>query len=168
MTELQWLSCNDPDLLLEQVVGKIDARQLSAFVCACWRRVDPPEGAISEDVRRQVEAELKGLSAWDAVRHASESVLQAARRAPSFAQERRTQGKLLRDAVGNPYWPATFPAVVMNLARALAAGADCGFALHDALVEAGWPTIAAHFLHRAPQAEAAACLRRILSQTTRA
>jgi hypothetical protein len=38
-----------------------------------------------------------------------------------------------------------FPQVVVNLARAFRAGEECGFALHDALLEAGEPELAAHF-----------------------
>ena len=40
---------------------------------------------------------------------------------------------------------ASLPAVVVSLAEAYADGADCGFALHDALLEAGRPELAEPF-----------------------
>jgi hypothetical protein len=38
--------------------------------------------------------------------------------------------------------PATWPTEVVRLAAAFRAGADCLFALHDALLEAGYPELA--------------------------
>jgi len=49
------------------------------------------------------------------------------------------QGKGARLAQAN--WPST----VVQLADALSNGQDCGFALHDALLEAGYPELAQHF-----------------------
>jgi hypothetical protein len=40
--------------------------------------------------------------------------------------------------------PATWPTEVVRLAEAARAGADCLFALHDALLEAGYPELAEH------------------------
>jgi hypothetical protein len=40
---------------------------------------------------------------------------------------------------------AHWPASVTELAEAFAAGADCGCALHDALLEAGHPEMATYF-----------------------
>jgi hypothetical protein len=58
---------------------------------------------------------------------------------------------LLRHIIGNPFRPypapAHWPAAVIQLAEALYAGEDCGFALHDALVEAGHAELAEHFRH---------------------
>lgn len=41
--------------------------------------------------------------------------------------------------------PDRWPPDVVQLAEALAKGEDCAFALHDALEEAGYPELAAHF-----------------------
>lgn len=59
------------------------------------------------------------------------------------------QAALLRHFVGNPYrpYPAPdcWPCTVVQLADAVYTGQDCGFALHDALLEAGHADLAAHF-----------------------
>ena len=44
-----------------------------------------------------------------------------------------------------PTVPASWPAIVVQLADALYHGEDCSFALHDALLEAGHPDLADHF-----------------------
>jgi hypothetical protein len=54
-----------------------------------------------------------------------------------------------RHISGNPYRPyrapAHWPRTVVQLAEALHNGQDCGFALHDALLEAGHTELAEHF-----------------------
>jgi hypothetical protein len=56
---------------------------------------------------------------------------------------------LIRHVFGNPFrpYPAMndWPATIVELAQALYDGQDCGFVLHDALVEAGHPDLASHF-----------------------
>jgi hypothetical protein len=56
---------------------------------------------------------------------------------------------LIRHLFGNPFrhQPAlsSLPASVLNLAEALYGGQDCGFAVHDALLESGYPDLASHF-----------------------
>jgi hypothetical protein len=102
----------------------------------------------------------------DAARYASEAALKAAGWARSFPEERREQAALLRHLAGNPfrafspssYWPAD----VVQLAKALAAGEDCAFALHDALVEAGHMELAGHFRREHRQNEACWALELIL------
>jgi hypothetical protein len=63
--------------------------------------------------------------------------------------ENRAQADLLREIVGNPFrrvvTPDHWPAAVVQLAEAHYNGADCAFALHDALLEAGCPELAHHF-----------------------
>jgi hypothetical protein len=63
--------------------------------------------------------------------------------------EKEGQAALLRCIFGNPFrsYPApdSWPATVVQLANALYNGKDCGFALHDALLEAGHPELADHF-----------------------
>jgi hypothetical protein len=65
------------------------------------------------------------------------------------AVEREAQAGLLRELIGNPFLPvngtASFPHTVVELAESLYAGADCAFALHDALLEAGEEALAGHF-----------------------
>lgn len=41
--------------------------------------------------------------------------------------------------------PAAWPANAVRLAEALQAGENCAFALHDALLDAGYPELAEHF-----------------------
>lgn len=57
--------------------------------------------------------------------------------------------ELLRHIVGSPFKPCPapgfWPSTVIQLADALYNGQDCGFALHDALLEAGHPELAEHF-----------------------
>jgi len=66
--------------------------------------------------------------------------------------ERVAQADLLRHIIGNPFRPLLapdhWPAAVRSLAEALYAGEDYGFALHDALLDAGHTELADHF--RAP------------------
>jgi hypothetical protein len=57
---------------------------------------------------------------------------------------------LLRHIFGNPFRPypapSSWPAPVVSLAEAVYNGADACFALHDALLESGFPDLAAHFM----------------------
>jgi len=59
------------------------------------------------------------------------------------------QAMLLRHIMGNPFRPhlapSHLPSTVVQLAAALYNGEDCGFALHDALMEAGQAELAEHF-----------------------
>jgi hypothetical protein len=62
---------------------------------------------------------------------------------------RKGFSELLRHIFGNPFRPypapPSWPAAVVSLAEAVYNGADATFALHDALLEAGHPELAAHF-----------------------
>lgn len=64
-------------------------------------------------------------------------------------REQHNQAQLLRHVFGNPFSPysapQSWPATLTQLANALYNGEDCGFALHDALLEAGHPELAEHF-----------------------
>jgi hypothetical protein len=63
--------------------------------------------------------------------------------------ERTEQCRLVRHILGNPFRPYSvpnhWPANVIHLADAMYNGQDCGFALHDALLEAGHHDLAIHF-----------------------
>lgn len=64
------------------------------------------------------------------------------------ADLKRRQIALLRHLVGNPFrpYPAPddWPSTVVQLARAFRNGEHCGFALHDALLDAGHAELAQH------------------------
>src|SRR5208283_3868615 len=102
---------------------------------------------------------------WKAVRAAARvAAIGAAREQARLANRhgaltaaRKEQAVLLRDIIGNVVRPQAipihFPATVVELAQAIYEGADCAFALHDALLETGHPELAEHFqepgfLHR--------------------
>ena len=63
--------------------------------------------------------------------------------------EQKCLADLFRHIVGNPFrpYPApdSWPSAILQLADALYNGQDCGFALNDALLEAGHPDLADHF-----------------------
>jgi hypothetical protein len=63
--------------------------------------------------------------------------------------EQSEQSRLVRHIVGNPFLPSTvadqWPPTIIQLADALYNGSDSGFALHDALLEAGHTDLAEHF-----------------------
>jgi hypothetical protein len=64
--------------------------------------------------------------------------------------KRHEQVTLIRHIFGNPLKtysaPSNWPSSVANLAEAMYAGEACSFALHDALLEAGHPELAEHFM----------------------
>jgi hypothetical protein len=71
-----------------------------------------------------------------------------ARKRAERSAEWLAQAELLRHIVGNPFRPmdnVTPTPTIIALAEALYAGEDCGFALHDALLEAGHADLAEHF-----------------------
>lgn len=63
--------------------------------------------------------------------------------------EAEQQAELLRELLPGPEQPPAPPpewsGAILRLAEALYGGEDCAFALHDALLEAGQPDLAAHF-----------------------
>lgn len=104
-------------------------------------------------------------SLWNVHTGAAGAASKAAARAAAVAGQDRmvawndvgladtaAQAELLRHVMGNPFHvtaaPADWPRNVNQLAEALYAGADCAFALHDALLDAGHPELAEHFRER--------------------
>jgi hypothetical protein len=81
--------------------------------------------------------------------HTDESAPWSAARKNALRIEERKQAALLQHVIGNPFSPLPsrrrYPAAVIQLAEALYQGADCSFALHDSLLDAGCPDLAAHF-----------------------
>jgi hypothetical protein len=71
----------------------------------------------------------------------------ARKRAPAF--EGGILAKTFREIIGNPYQAESstvhYSISVIQLAKALYNRADCAFALHDALLEAGHNEVAEHF-----------------------
>ena len=41
MAELEWFTCDEPDLMLEHLMGKVSRAQLVTFVRQCWERISP-------------------------------------------------------------------------------------------------------------------------------
>lgn len=60
-----------------------------------------------------------------------------------------TEAHLLRHIIGNPFQPSqpppSWPATVISLAQSLDDQESVHFALHDALLDAGYPDLAEHF-----------------------
>ena len=104
MSESEWLACCEPDLLLEEVEGKVSREQLVEFVRQCWERVTPylPTVRSEYTVVEQFAALAGRQSDHDAVLYASEAALKAARWVPNFKEEKRQQAALLRQIVGRP------------------------------------------------------------------
>jgi hypothetical protein len=94
------------------------------------------------------------IQAWEASTDATKAMRSAALRFGGanrdvVGAERHEQAKLLCHFVGNPFRPYPvlhpFPPAAVQLAIALYDGQDCGFALHDALIEARHADLAEHF-----------------------
>ncbi|MFO0877428.1 MAG: hypothetical protein U0840_08640 [Gemmataceae bacterium] len=95
MNESEWLACNEPDLLLEELEGKVSRELLVEFVRRCWARITPPAQS-DVTVVEQFAALAPGQSDHDAVLYAAEAALKAAGWAPSLKEEQRQQCNLLR------------------------------------------------------------------------
>lgn len=71
-----------------------------------------------------------------------------------LASENRWQSEALRHIIGSPFRPYPvpdrWPSTVVQLAAAFTEGKDCGFALHDALLDAGHSELADHFRQEVP------------------
>jgi hypothetical protein len=128
------------------------------------------DGVANEEEREQAQSaaahvrQLSGIAAkWTAVAAARTGATmtidvagQTAASPPGQEYDPRKwyeegvyQCDLLRHIFGNPFRPypapGHWPKTVVQLAEALYNGQDCGFALHDALLEAGHPNLAEHF-----------------------
>jgi hypothetical protein len=119
--------------------GTIGKKELAAARAAAPGR---GEGRSANWVNKAaVDCAIAG-AAWAVERATMDLCLSS----PDAVAERHEQARILREIAGNPfqkpaipdYWPAT----VTQLAVSLYSGADCAFALHDALLEAGHADVA--------------------------
>lgn len=176
MTDADWQVACFPEMLL-YLRRRTSARKLRLFACACvrlaWAQVnDVPSRRVVETVERfadglatrrdlaAVRAAAPGRSS-DRVAKAAADCAAPGSEAAVFAVTRLlapmpvgtpAQADLFREIVGNPFQrpPALphVPATVRQLAQSLYDGADCAFALHDALLDVGLEALAAHFAPR--------------------
>jgi hypothetical protein len=103
----------------------------------------------------RIGAETAKSLAWAAVRSGATEEQKAdawahydAEREAATQAHRAEQANLLREIVGNPFRPVAgdgLPLTVTELAQSFYDGADCAFALADALEEAGQAELANHF-----------------------
>jgi len=77
--EAEWLTCNDPEPMLEFVRGKLSERKLRLFACACCRRI---EHLLTKDGRKAIRAAERfadGLLGSEELLQENEHVARAAR-----------------------------------------------------------------------------------------
>ncbi|MBY0523688.1 MAG: hypothetical protein K2R98_09820 [Gemmataceae bacterium] len=123
--------------------GLIGRRELAAA-----RAATPGRGATRAS---DCAAKAAALSAAPraTIKTAMDIVLLVREAVSPKAGLRREQAALVRHILGNPFRRPTpmggWPSTVEKLAEAIYFGEDCAFALHDALLEAGQPELAAHF-----------------------
>jgi hypothetical protein len=122
--------------------GQISRQELWAVRAAAPGRDGDPAGNW---VARAAVACAMG-AAREAAHSASNLIVNAQR---SNIKEWALQAELVRELVGNRFRPVvlTSPlsAIVIQLAQSHYDGADCAFALHDALLEESQPELAEHF-----------------------
>ncbi|MBY0232011.1 MAG: hypothetical protein K2W96_22230 [Gemmataceae bacterium] len=102
MTESEWRSCGEPDLLLEELEGRVDRAILVEWVRRCWDRVAPGLVVVGSTPADEYAALSPGQSDHDAVVYADEAALRASRYAADMKAERRLQADLLRQLVSRP------------------------------------------------------------------
>lgn len=122
--------------------GQINRQELWAVRAAAPGRDGDPAGNWA--ARAAVACAM--ASAREAAQSASNLIVNAQR---SNITEWTQQAELVRELVGNRFRPVILTsrpsATVIQLAQSLYAGADCAFALHDALLEEAHPELAEHF-----------------------
>lgn len=134
MTDIEWNACTDLQSMLKFLQGQASDRKMGLFAVAVgYLRGKTTYICTWNDRKKQLF--------WLAVACWPESLL--------LTDEKNKLAGLLHHIAGNPFQP--HPALnnwttpVLQLADALYNGQDCGFALHDALLEAGHPELAEHF-----------------------
>jgi hypothetical protein len=118
--------------------GLLTATNLYALTDQVWPKLG---------LRPRTSASAVGSTLSDALAVAREDPLEAAGRVIRATVPH--QAALLRHIIGNPFrpYPAAphWPASVIELAKVLYDQQPVHFALHDALLDAGYPDLAAHF-----------------------
>jgi len=107
VTEADWLTCRDPALMLEFLVGKVSRGQLVDFVRRCWERVEALVAAPPHEhtVVEQFADLADDQSDLDAATYAYEAALKAAGWTRNIHAEQACQAELMRQIVGNPFRP---------------------------------------------------------------
>jgi hypothetical protein len=129
VTEVEWLACTDPRMMLEYLRGKDSRRKLRLFACGCCRLVwdrmkDPRSRNAIEVIERNADGEASGserAAAWTAARPAARTWAGVAARSAArkvswkaaqgaswyVMESLPTQAALMRDVFGNPFRPVT-------------------------------------------------------------
>lgn len=137
MTESQWQSCTDPDVMLTFLRAEASDRKLRLFACACKRRIwellDDNARRTAEALERSLENPSRG-SAWLGAQAEASAVASAASAAArarfgeaatrtAWDEQRRAQCALLRDIFPfreprvDPAWLQANGGAVAKLAR---------------------------------------------------
>src|SRR5262245_8288344 len=98
MTETEWLACSEPDMMLEELEGKVSPERLVEFVRRCWQRITPylPREQKGPTVVDEFAALAGQQSDHDAMLYAYEAILKADRWAPSLKEEQAQQAMIVR------------------------------------------------------------------------
>lgn len=172
MKEAAWLLSSDVHALLALVQHQASARKRRLLACAACRRfwnyltdpncreavrvaelfadghtgVEELRDAAARARRSAEEMERQSRPGWNVARNAAAAAAEDP--GVGFAQAlcNGADGDLVRE-IFNPFArrPEDLPTPVLDLAEALYAGEFCAFALRDALLDAGQPTLAEHF-----------------------
>ena len=103
MTPEEWMRCDEPDLMLEELLGRVHRAQLIEFVRNCWERVARylPDVPHEITAAQQFAALAETLNDRDAIIYASEAALKAAGLTPNLRAEQKRQAELLRQIAGH-------------------------------------------------------------------
>jgi hypothetical protein len=96
MTEAEWLSCNDPEELLNFLRGKASERKLRLLACGCVRRLWP---LVYDERGRQAVAAVEQLSDGGAAAAELSLARRAALKALADSPESRPAARPLAEAV---------------------------------------------------------------------
>lgn len=109
----------------------------------------PTERRIAAMLAEQVAGPNAWASAWNVFSDVRSFRSISYKTVADWHLEPQRQANILRHLMGNPFRPfprpRPWPLAISRLAEAIYEGADCGFAMHDALLEAGDPDLAEHF-----------------------